>query len=114
MEAGFVADGKVHVPKGARSGLASQPSEQLRRLRNGELETLEQCSIVWVEDGETLVSVAQGGGGYGDPSTRDIDRVVHDVREKLISRARAEEVYKVSINEEGRVDKEQTSRLRSA
>ena len=114
MEAGFVADGKVHVPKGARSGLASQPSEQLRRLRNGELETLEQCSIVWVEDGETLVSVAQGGGGYGDPSTRDIDRVLHDVREKLISRARAEEVYKVSINEEGRVDKEQTSRLRSA
>ena len=114
MESGFVADGKVHVPKGARSGLASQPSQQLRRLRNGELETLEQCSIVWVEDGETLVSVAQGGGGYGDPSTRDIDRVVHDVREKLISRARAEEVYKVSINEEGRVDKEQTSRLRSA
>ena len=113
MEAGFVADGKVHVPQGARSGLASKPSEQLKRLRNGELEILEQCSIVWVEDGETLVSVAQGGGGYGDPSTRDIDRVAHDVNEKLISRARAEEVYKVSVDEAGKVDKERTSLLRS-
>ena len=78
-----------------------------------ELEILEQCSIVWVEDGETLVSVAQGGGGYGDPSTRDIDRVAHDVNEKLISRARAEEVYKVSVDEAGKVDKERTSLLRS-
>ena len=112
MEAGFVADGKIHVPQGARAGHASQPSEQLKRLRNKELEVLDQCSIVWVEDGETLVSVAQGGGGYGDPRTRDPARVRHDVREGLVSRTRAADVYAVAITEAGEIDPQKTAKLR--
>ena len=112
MEAGFVADGKIHVPQGARGGHASQPSEQLKRTVANDLEVLDQCSIVWVEDGEALVSVAQGGGGYGDPRTRDPERVRHDVSERLVSRERAADVYAVAITEDDEIDVEQTAVLR--
>jgi N-methylhydantoinase B len=64
------------------------------------LERLEQCSQIWIEDGETLVSIACGGGGYGDPKTRDMERVLRDVAEGLVSRERAADVYRVIITED--------------
>ena len=69
--------------------------------------------IVWIEDGETLVSIAQGGGGYGDPRTRDPQRVAKDVREGLVSRARAEETYGVAIADDMSVDETRTTELRN-
>lgn len=116
MEAGFVHDGNIHVPQGARGGLASARSNQFKRTRNKDLETLDQCTIAWIEDGETLVSVAQGGGGYGDPRTRDPERVRKDVREGLITRARAEEIYAVAFADDAddlSVDEARTAELRS-
>ncbi|MBM3559350.1 MAG: hydantoinase B/oxoprolinase family protein [Alphaproteobacteria bacterium] len=113
MEAGFVADGNIHVPQGARGGTAARGSDQFRRTRNGELERLDQCSQVWIENGEKLVSMAAGGGGYGDPATRDPVRVLHDVREGLVSRERARDVYRVAITEAGEIDTAATARLRA-
>ena len=39
-----------------------------------------------------------GGGGYGDPFTRDPAAVAHDVAAGLVSRERAREVYGVALN----------------
>jgi N-methylhydantoinase B len=113
MEAGFVHDGNIHVPQGARGGLSAARSNQFRRTRNKALESLDQCSIVPIKNGETLVSIAQGGGGYGDPRTRDPERVLKDVREGLITRQRAEDVYAVVIAEDLSVDAARTAELRN-
>jgi N-methylhydantoinase B len=113
MEAGFVHDGNIHVPDGARAGLPAARSNQFKRTRNRELEQLEQCSIVWIEDGETLVSIAQGGGGYGDPRSREPESVAKDVREGLVSRERAETIYAVAIADDLTVDAARTAQLRN-
>jgi N-methylhydantoinase B len=112
MEAGFVADGNIHVPQGARGGQASAPSDQVRVSADGSRETLAQSSLVTIRRGETLLSVAQGGGGYGDPAAREPERVRHDVREGLVSRERAEAVYRVAIDAAGEIDTARTAQLR--
>ena len=114
MEAGFVADGNVHNPLGARGGEAAAKSDQFRRTRSGKLERLDQCSQVWIEDGEALVSIACGGGGYGDPKTRDPIRVLIDVQEGLVSRTRAKSVYGVVVTETMEIDETATAGLRNS
>ncbi|HHZ73264.1 MAG TPA: hydantoinase B/oxoprolinase family protein [Gammaproteobacteria bacterium] len=113
MEVGFVADGNIHKPLGARGGGAAAKSDQFRRTRGGELERLDQCSQVWIEDGEALVSIACGGGGYGEPKTRDPARVLRDVREGLVSRNRAADVYGVVVTETMEIDEAATAALRN-
>jgi N-methylhydantoinase B len=54
-----------------------------------------------------------GGGGFGDPSTRDPERVVRDVRLGYVSRAAARRDYKVVLRDDGALDVEATSRARS-
>ena len=113
MDACFVADGNIHVPQGARAGLPSAPSDQLLRRTDGTMEKLAQSSLIRIGHGETLVSIAQGGGGYGEPKTRDPERVRRDVSEGLVSRARAAETYRVAITEAGEIDDAGTARLRA-
>jgi N-methylhydantoinase B len=48
---------------------------------------------VVIEEGETIVSISTGGGGYGDPLTRDRALVRKDVAEGWVSPARARDVY---------------------
>jgi len=113
MEAGFVADGNIHNPLGARGGGAAARSDQFRRTADGDMQRLDQCSQVWIEEGEVLVSVACGGGGYGDPKTREPEWVLHDVREGLVSRERAQDIYGVVISETMEIDEAATQSLRS-
>ena len=54
-----------------------------------------------------------GGGGYGNPFERDLEKVLKDYLWGYISREHAENAYGVVINNDGSVDYEGTSRLRS-
>jgi N-methylhydantoinase B len=63
------------------------------------------------EMGEVIRLWSGGGGGYGDPLTRDPDWVAHDVAAGLVSLQRAHDVYGVVLRD-GTVDAEQTAHLR--
>jgi N-methylhydantoinase B len=65
-----------------------------------------------VAEGESLVPLTAGGGGYGSPLDRALEHVAHDVAEGWISPERAREVYGVEVTLEGAVDRERTERLR--
>ncbi|WP_421997899.1 hydantoinase B/oxoprolinase family protein [Reyranella sp.] len=54
-----------------------------------------------------------GGGGFGDPKTRDPERVLRDVRDGIVSAAAAERVYGVALAADGRsIDARRTAALR--
>jgi N-methylhydantoinase B len=53
-----------------------------------------------------------GGGGYGDPLTRDPERVAEDVGAGYVSLERASIDYGVVVNDDGRVDAAATADLR--
>src|ERR1019366_10480599 len=54
-----------------------------------------------------------GGGGFGDPLTRDPEAVACDVRDELVSVGEAATAYGVVVTDDGRkVDHERTATLR--
>jgi len=54
-----------------------------------------------IEEGEKLRADDQGGGGYGNPLDREVERVLNDVAERYVSIEIARNVYGVVI--EGKV-----------
>ena len=63
----------------------------------------------------TYRALSPGGGGYGDPKTRDPERVLRDVRDGIVSADSAENDYAVAIAADGRsIDRARTDRLRKA
>ena len=54
----------------------------------------------------------QAGGGYGDPLTRDPNRVAEDVARGVISSAAGKDIYGVMLGESGTLDSSATERRR--
>jgi N-methylhydantoinase B len=55
-----------------------------------------------------------GGGGFGDPATRDPDQVALDVADGLITAETARDAYRVALAGDGAVDRAATAKLRAA
>jgi N-methylhydantoinase B len=114
MTVAFGSDGAVNPALGAGGGGAGGPSRHFRRGRDGELEEIPSMGLVELADGERIVAITGGGGGYGPPHERDPERVLRDVAEGWITPERAREVYRVAITDGPAIDRERTAALRSA
>jgi N-methylhydantoinase B len=62
--------------------------------------------------GDCLSWELGGGGGFGDPLTRDPDRVRQDVVRGYVSRAAARRDYGVALSDAFVIDEDETRRLR--
>ena len=82
-----------------------------------ELEPGQNYASSYLAPGEVFAMTWQGGGGYGDPLTRDPEAVAHDLRERKVTEGAAVGVYGVVVTD-GAVDAAATAverdRLRSA
>ncbi len=73
--------------------------------------------VVRLQAGDVLRREMTGGGGYGDPFTRDVDSVLDDVRDGYVSPEAARDCYGVAVVQTGstwHVDTEATAALRAA
>lgn len=110
----FGSDGAVNPSRGARGGLPGGPCEHYVRSADGELTAIPAYGIVELADGERIVSITGGGGGYGPPEDREPERVRADVVEGWVTPGRAREVYRVGLTDDLRIDEDATARLRGA
>lgn len=99
-----------HPARGRRGGLAGAPG----RVSLGDGTTLRSKGRQTVPAGARLVLEMPGGGGMGPPAEREVEAVVRDVLDGLVSVEAARRDYRVVLDAEGRVDEAQTRRLRSA
>ena len=68
---------------------------------------------VELKRGDLVRHTSPGGGGFGDPMTRDPVRVGRDVNLGYVTKAAARNEYGVVIGENGAVDTAATAALRS-
>jgi N-methylhydantoinase B len=93
-----------------------RPAGRLRvifnRGRPDERE-LRKIDALSVNAGDTVTFMSPGGGGYGDPFTREEQAVLRDVTLGFVSRDAAAREYGVVITPDGTLDAAATARLRS-
>src|SRR5262249_17710672 len=88
---------REHPPFGLYGGSPGAPSENyLNPDAGGAL--LPSKLTMNIKQGDVFRHVLAGGGGYGDPLERDPAAVLRDVRNEVLSPAKAEADYGVVID----------------
>lgn len=107
------SDGDETVGQGVLGGHPSPPSRTFIQ-RNGELIRVKPHRMQPIAPGDVLIKLSAGGAGVGDPRERDVEAVVRDVRDEMITIEGARAIYGVAIDPETlEVDLELTEKLRA-
>jgi N-methylhydantoinase B len=99
---------------GATSRLVDRKVGRIEVKRGDTVETLRKNVIETLKPGETMTNLNPGGGGYGNPYERPVEKVLWDVKNGLVSIAGARQDYGVVITDGPlpSVDMAATRRLR--
>lgn len=98
-------------PKGRKGGQAGARG----RLSLGSgTAPVRAKGIQTIPEGDTVIIEMPGGGGYGNPQGRDPAAVARDVELGYVSPEAARNLYKVAVDQSGRLDADETVRLRTA
>ena len=109
----ILADRDRKGPRGLFGGKPGRTASYFLKS-NGETVRLGSKTTVQLQPGDIVSYRTCGGGGYGLPAERDPERVLRDVRNGMVSRERAREIYLTEIDTEAwRVNNGETMRLRS-
>lgn len=99
---------------GVHGGEAGAMGEMTIELAEGGQEPAPKYGIRHFADASVTAN-SPGGGGWGRPFERDVDLVLRDVRDGVVSMDAARDVYGVTLTRDRRaVDTEATARLRAA
>jgi N-methylhydantoinase B len=93
----YTTDHHEHPPIGVRGGLAARPTSVSVIEPDGRRSDAPLVGELTLMPGQWVHSGQTGGGGWGDPLTRDPALVLRDVLAGWVSREAAEQVYGVPI-----------------
>jgi len=118
MECVTFGDGMANPPHGAIGGTPGHGGGAYVESRSdGRRRFVSAAGLVHVDEDEVWVGVSTGGGGWGHPADRPADQVRRDVRDGIVSRQAAREVFGVILSdddEEPEVQEEATRQAREA
>jgi N-methylhydantoinase B len=72
-------------PWGVAGGAPGRINEAVIRRTDGREERVTKQTNIALEAGDRVIFLTAGGGGYGDPATRDTHLIEEDLREGLIT-----------------------------
>jgi N-methylhydantoinase B len=103
-----------YPPFGVNGGGPAALNRFVYETDNGEATPplVSKVTDVRIRQGQKLRLETPGGGGFGNPSTRDPERVVRDVGLGYISREAARCDYRVVLRDDGALDVDATSSAR--
>ena len=108
------ADRMKFLPYGLDGG-GSAPAARNLIERAGITSALPSKTTGWMKQDELIIHEQPGGGGFGDPFTRDPERVARDVWNGKISEGYARQQHRVVVDgASGELDVEATRALREA
>ncbi len=104
-----------YPPSGVNGGKPAALNRFVHETERGEVTPplVSKVTDVRIGRGQKVRLETPGGGGFGDPATREPERVVRDVRLGYVSRAAARRDYKVVLREDGSLDAEATVKARA-
>lgn len=82
---------------GATSAMVEKKVGRLEVTRQGATQVITNNVIETIRPGERAANINPGGGGYGNPFERDVQKVVADIRNGLVSIEGAKLDYGVVI-----------------
>lgn len=112
--ASFVMDHGRVGPQGAQGGRDGAPN-RVTVWRDGtayEPPHLSKDQDIAIRAGDRVEVSTPGGGGYGDPFTRDAELVARDVRRGYYTTSQALELFGVAVSKTGEIDSAETARRR--
>jgi N-methylhydantoinase B len=74
MTIAYTFEGHENPARGVRGGGTGSPSDGWKYDRDGNRVEIPMAAAMTIEPGERVLSRTGGGGGYGDPLTRDPER----------------------------------------
>ncbi|MHC4839623.1 MAG: hydantoinase B/oxoprolinase family protein [Planctomycetota bacterium] len=106
-------DGDVEPAFGLFDGHDSTLNFIKLHYPNGDVyQTTSKDMVANVPTDTLYVQEAGGGGGYGNPTKRDAEKVASEVQNEIISAEAARDVYGVCLNADLSLDGNATSKLR--
>jgi N-methylhydantoinase B len=88
----------VFRPWGANGGQPGQSARVILNIGSREQQELGKIDVVRAREGDLLTIMTPGGGGYGDPFSRDSRLVQQDVRYGLVTAAAARVDFGVALD----------------
>jgi len=94
-------DGDVKPPYGLFGGKESVLNRIAITYPDGkQVVPMSKDMIEGIPAGTVYHQIASGGGGYGNPEEREREKVLRDVRDGVVSRKQAEEIYNIKLDED--------------
>lgn len=90
----LLGDRRRHAPYGIAGGEPGTPGEDVL-VRDGDAQPVAAKTTIDLDPGDVISIRTPGGGGYGDPTDRDLDAIRRDLRLARLTPEAARERYDV-------------------